>query len=84
MDKIELKPGMKFYCGFLPFEGKKVTGWYEEIVDCFEDGEYAAAEFTDGFGHNHYSIIKWLGDRWQIVGSTISDDYWEMKANGRI
>lgn len=82
MEKIKLEKGLKFYCGFYPVE--KTTGWYEEIVDCFEDGEHAAAEFTDGFGHNCYRIIKWKGDRWQIVGATTSDDYWEMKANERI
>lgn len=82
MDKLKLKPGIKFYNGRYPAE--KTTGFYEEIVDCFEDGNYAAAEFTDDNEHPFYAILKWQDDHWQVVDATVSDDYWEMKANGRI
>ena len=81
MEKLKLKPGIKFYNGRFPAE--KTTGFYEEVVDCFEDGNFAAAEF-DGDGHPFYAILKWQDDHWQVVDGLLSDDYWEMKANGRV
>lgn len=72
MERTKLKKGMKFYGGLF------------EVVDCFEDGNYAAAEFADENGHSSYSVLKWQDDHWQVVDGLLSDDYWEMKANGRI
>ena len=84
MEKIRLEPGIKFYCGIYPYEGRKVAGWYEEIVDVLEDGDYAAAECTDGFGHNRYYVIKWQGDVWEIVDNIYPESYWDIRTAGRI
>lgn len=84
MEKIKLEPGMRFYCGIYPFEKRKVAGWYEEIVDVLEDGDYAAAECTDGFGHTRYYVIKWQGDVWEIVDDIYPESYQEIRMAGRI